>query len=193
MTTELEWPPDSIPIESIQWDFSWPEFAEEDERGQLLSFLKDRFGIPEALFRDYLIFKRKRNWWLLRAGPLIESAASLKVSRTGLRAFQRVGGFVKPTTRMIQVFGHAATKARLELSLSQLSRVLAGEEIPAALDLEPGYVILTLGKNQILGMGLLINGRVRSQIPKKHLRQDMLPFALSEQSGEGPRQGAPGG
>jgi NOL1/NOP2/fmu family ribosome biogenesis protein len=76
---------------------------------------------------------------------------------------------------MIQVFGHAATKARLELTPSQLSRLLAGEEIPAALDLEPGYVILTLGKDRILGMGLLTNGRVRSQIPKKHLRPDMIP------------------
>ncbi len=85
---------------------------------------------------------------------------------------------MKPTTRMIQIFGHTATKARLEINERQLQRLLAGDELPFDLDLDKGYVILTLRDNLILGFGLFINGRVRSQIPRKELRKDMLQVPL---------------
>ena len=51
---------------------------------------------------------------------------------------------------------------------ADLKRLLEGDAIPVALPLENGYVILSL-KGHILGLGLLINGLVRSQIPKKEL------------------------
>jgi NOL1/NOP2/fmu family ribosome biogenesis protein len=110
----------------------------------------------------------------------LTTISQLKITEMGLKAFQKVGAFVKPTTRMIQVFGHAATKARLEIDEKQLRRLLAGEELPIDLNLDKGYVILSIGINQILGLGLIINGKVRSQIPRKELRQAMLHVALSD-------------
>ena len=98
----------------------------------------------------------------------------LKVSKVGLRAFQKIGEFVKPTTRFIQLFGPAATKARLEIDDDQLRRLVAGEELSMAMDLATGYVILSYKKEQVLGLGFFINGKVRSQIPKKDLRKAML-------------------
>ena len=56
----------------------------------------------------------------------------------------------------------------------QLLKFLAGDSIPVDLDLDDGYVILDLGKRWILGLGLLINGRVRSQLPRKELRENMV-------------------
>ncbi len=100
----------------------------------------------------------------------IVAASKLKVSKAGLKAFQRVGAFVKPTTRMIQVFGHAATKARFEINEEQLARLLAANELNVDLGLDKGYVILTLRQNRILGLGFFINGKLRSQIPRKQLR-----------------------
>ncbi len=102
------------------------------------------------------------------------AALPLKVSRVGLRAFQRVGGFIKPTTWFIQIFGAAATRARLEIGGKQLQRLLAGQEIPLDLDLTKGYVILSFPENRILGLGFFINGKVRSQISKKELRLVMV-------------------
>lgn len=148
--------------------------AREDERHSLFSYLEERFGIPEKLFDDYLFFKKKNSWWLLRRIAHIELASQLKVSKVGIKAFQRVGAFVKPTTRMIQIFGSAATKARLEIDIPQLKRLVAGEELTVEVDLDKGYVILCLGESRILGLGFFINGRVRSQIPRKELRQAML-------------------
>jgi NOL1/NOP2/fmu family ribosome biogenesis protein len=148
--------------------------ASEDERHSLFSYLEDRFGIPEGLFHDYLLFEKKTSWWLLKSVPQVALASQLKVRKVGLKAFKKVGAFIKPSTRMIQVFGPAATKARLEIDIRQLKRLLAGEEIPLDLDLGKGYIILELGTNRILGLGLFIDGKVRSQIPRKELRQAML-------------------
>ena len=148
--------------------------AGEDERHSLFSYLEGRFGIPEKLFDHYLLFASRDNWWLLRSSSQIEIALPLKVSRVGLKAFRKVGAFVKPTTRMIQIFGSFATKARLEIDTCQLIRLLAGEALHVDLDMGKGYVILSLGENRIVGLGFFINGRVRSQISRKELRHAML-------------------
>jgi len=142
--------------------------------------MEDRFGIPEKMFDNYLLFKRKGSWQLINNAVLeVMSASQLKVSKVGLRAFQKISVFVKPTTRLIQVFGQAATKARIEIDDQQLTRLVAGEELPVDMDLDTGYVILVQGKDRVLGLGFLINGKVRSQIPKKELRQAMLETSSS--------------
>jgi len=148
--------------------------AGEDERHSLFSYLEGRFGIPEKLFDHYLLFASRDSWWLLRSSSQIEIALPLKVSRVGLKAFRKVGAFVKPTTRLIQIFGSFATKARLEIDTHQLIRLLAGEALHVDLDMGKGYVILSLGENCIVGLGFFINGRVRSQISRKELRYAML-------------------
>lgn len=111
---------------------------------------------------------------LVRNAPPMRRASQLKISRLGLKAFRKIGAFIKPTTRMIQVFGHAAIRAGFEINQEQLLRLLEGGEIPVDSTLDKGYVILTFGENQILGIGFLDNGKVRSQIPKKELKQVMV-------------------
>jgi len=139
--------------------------------------MEDRFGIPEKVFDNYLLFKRKGSWQIINSGVLHAMTASqLKVSKVGLRAFQKIGVFVKPTTRLIQVFGTAATKARIEIDYKQLTRLVAGEKLSMNMDLDTGYVILVQRNGRVLGLGFFINGRVRSQIPKKELRQAMLVY-----------------
>ena len=95
-------------------------------------------------------------------------ASHLKVLLVGLRAFNQIGGFVKPTTRMIQIFGHLATKSRINISEQQLQRLLSGDRLPFDLKIEDGYVMLFF-KDRPLGLGLLINGMVQSQLPLKEL------------------------
>ena len=127
------------------------------------------------MFDDYFLFKRKASWQLISRGvPEAMYVSRLKVSKVGLRAFQKVGAFVKPTTRFIQIFGPAATKAKLDIDDEQLARLVAGEELSVDMDLDTGYVILVHGKDRILGLGFYLDGKVRSQIPKKELGQAML-------------------
>jgi len=161
-------------IESIQWDSSWPELVGDVERHYLFSYLEDRFGIPEKVFEEYLMFKRKQSWMIIKNGPHIRLASQLKLSKLGMRAFHRVSAFIKPTTRMIQHFGYKSTKAKFGINEGQLLKLLEGESIPADLDLDDGYVILDLKNRWILGLGLLINGRVRSQLPRKEIRAIMV-------------------
>ena len=110
----------------------------------------------------------------MKNAPQIALATQLKVSKVGLKAFQKVGAYVKPTTRMIQAFGHTATQARVEIDERQLQRLLAGEDLPMDLNVDKGYVILTLGKDLILGLGFYGQGKVSSQLPRKELLKHRL-------------------
>jgi NOL1/NOP2/fmu family ribosome biogenesis protein len=141
----------------------------EKDRNKLLSYLENRFGIPQTLFDDYLLFKKKKSWWLMKNTPLIEQSSGLKVWRVGLKAFQEVGIYIKPTTRMIQSFGHRALRAFMDITEGDLERLAGGYFIPANMGIDNGYIILAM-KGRILGLGLLIDGKVRSQIPKKDTR-----------------------
>jgi len=136
--------------------------------------MDERFGIPVSHFDDYLLFKARQSWSLLRKHHAVTDAVGLKVMKAGLKAFRKVGAFMKPTTRMIQLFGRGAVRARIELDEDRLARLMAGERIRADLSVDNGYVILSLGGNRVLGLGLYINGEIQSQISKKELRQTML-------------------
>ncbi|HDZ91161.1 MAG: hypothetical protein JRJ09_14620 [Deltaproteobacteria bacterium] len=148
--------------------------AGEDERQIIFSYLEDRFGIPRDLFDDYLFFRSKKAWLMMKKSAYLEGAAHLKVTKVGLKAFGQVGEFIKPTTRFIQIFGRFAGKARLQISTAQLQTLLEGKEIPVDLNLDNGYVILSTEKGGVLGLGFLINGRLRSQLPRKEIRTAML-------------------
>jgi len=111
---------------------------------------------------------------LVRNTQLLAAASRLKIAHVGLRAFQRAGAFVKPTTRLIQNFGRFATRAKLQIDKAQLQALLRAEKIPVDMTLDNGYVILAMGEGSVLGLGLCIHGMVSSQLPRKELRGAML-------------------
>ncbi|MFO7985776.1 MAG: hypothetical protein R6U38_07910 [Desulfatiglandaceae bacterium] len=164
----------SIPIESIPWDSSWPELSRSDERRYLLDYLHHRFGILPRVFDGYFLFRRKKAWFLLQNSPQLVHASQLKISKAGLRAFQKVGHFIKPTTRLIQSFGRHATKGTCQVDEKQFKALLRGEEIPVDFQLAKGYVMLTLGTNRILGLGFFHNHAIRSQLPQKELTSHVM-------------------
>jgi NOL1/NOP2/fmu family ribosome biogenesis protein len=135
--------------------------------------MKDRFGIKEDMFDGFRVLKKNKGWWLHKDSAHLEKAARLKVLKIGIKAFEEIGQFVKPTTRLIQLIGCKATKARFELSQLELRKLVAGERLPVTMALENGYIIL-LYKGQSLGLGLLIHGELRSQLPVKEIRVSMV-------------------
>jgi len=99
----------------------------------------------------------------------LEQAARLKAVQAGLKAFERVGSFIKPTTRFIQIFGSHATKAVMEIDKPQLMKLLREERILLDDDWGQGYVILAVAGYGVIGLGLLVGGQVRSQVRAREL------------------------
>ncbi len=159
-------PRGSIRTTSIRLDSSWPKSVGRHDRDRLYAYLKTQFGIPVETFDEYLLFKRKKSWWLLRETPLVEQISHLKVSIVGMRAFNQIQEFLKPTTKFIQVFGRLATKRVYPIETVQLELLLNGKSISGLKDERDGYVILCF-KNQPIGLGLLLKGAIRSQLPRK--------------------------
>lgn len=87
----------------------------------------------------------------------------------GIKGFHLIGDFIKPGTRVIQMFGRHAVKARVELKKEELGRLAAGSQIQADPGIGDGYVILC-HRGHPLGLGLMIRGMLRSQIPKGERR-----------------------
>lgn len=134
-----------------------------------MSFMEQRFGIPASDFDDTLFFSHRQSWWVLKKSSSITVPGALKVDMVGLKAFQKVGSFIKPTTRLIQVFGRRAKKATRNLTEKELRTLVRDGAIDfPECGLENGYVILCFEK-YVLGLGLLIRGRLTSQIPRKDL------------------------
>ena len=94
----------------------------------------------------------------------------LKVSQVGLKAFDRVGRYLKPATWMIQLFGHHATKGVYPLTAAELERLLEGKPLMVDTAMEEGFVILRLG-DHVLGVGLLSQGMITSRIRRSEAQR----------------------
>jgi len=159
----------STSVESIPWDSTWSAPAEESDRRRLVAYMEERFGMGEHVFEGYVWFRRRHVVRILKDSPHLVSAARLRVEAVGMKAFYFIGDFIKPSTRVIQVVGRHATRCRIELGHEDLERLIRGREIPADERVENGYMILC-HRGDPLGLGLLLNGRLRSQIPKSEAR-----------------------
>lgn len=147
---------------------SWPELAEDRERDFLLGYLEKRFGIPSERFDGYLLFKRKQAWIVLKCSQQIELASSYRVEKAGLKALRKVSRYIKPTTRFMQLFGDSATRAKVEINKKQLQSLMEGEDLSIQMDIEKGYVVLSLDDGGVIGIGFYSDGRIRSQLPKRN-------------------------
>lgn len=127
-----------------------------------------------CIFDEYHLLKKNKSWWLLRKSDYLTHASSLKVVMTGLKAFQTVGRYIKPTTRMIQVFGHHAASSVLDLTEYDIEKMAQGSYISSDMAVDNGYIILSF-KGAVIGLGLFIDGRITSQIPRRDLVSFVRP------------------
>jgi NOL1/NOP2/fmu family ribosome biogenesis protein len=128
--------------------------------------------MPERIFDDFDLFGRRNSWWLLRKTANVNLPVRLKVTQVGLRAFDRVGKYLKPATRMIQLFGHHATRAVHQISEYEFEKLLRGDPLKVDSAVDDGFVILSLG-GHVLGVGLLAQNKITSRIRKSE-RQRMV-------------------
>lgn len=128
-----------------------------------MAYLEERFGIHEGVFTEFDLFGRRKTWWLLRKRASSNLPVRLKVSQVGLKAFDRVGRYLKPSTWMIQIFGHHATKGIYHLTEREFETLLKGDPLMVDSTMEEGFVILRL-MDHVLGIGLLSQGKLTSRI-----------------------------
>lgn len=89
----------------------------------------------------------------------------LKVNQVGLRAFDRVGRYLKPANYMVQIFGRHATRGVYRLTDTELEKLLKAEPLAVKIEMEDGFVILRF-REHVLGIGLLMKGTITSRIKK---------------------------
>jgi NOL1/NOP2/fmu family ribosome biogenesis protein len=128
--------------------------------------LEERFGLKAELFEDLLLFQKKDTWYLLKQSIWLEQAVRFKVGFVGLKSFRHIGGYIKPTTRFMQMFGSKAQRSRYELNEQELQQIMAGEPIDVEWPIDPGYVILA-HQSRIIGLGFFSQNRILPQLPRQ--------------------------
>ena len=97
-------------------------------------------------------------------GSMVRKWFSVGVSSEVLQLINnKIAGSLK--AKKIQFF----FPNKIDLEELELQRLLGGEQLSSDLKIENGYVILSV-KGRILGLGLLVEGRILSQIPRKELQ-----------------------
>lgn len=145
----------------------------------MLGYLEERFGIPAAVFADYLLLRRGSSIWILSRDERLADLAPLKVDAVGLLFLRRVGTHLKPTTTALQLFGAQARRNVVHLEPVQLRQLYEEGEITGDFQVSPGYVVIKEGE-LIIGCALYVPGRLLSRFPRHLFAPQTWDFLLEE-------------
>ena len=147
-----------------------PIFVSNAERDKILSYYRERFGIPDEVFAAVSFLKEGKMVWVVSdTGGAEEILNKLKIKSAGvplLRLHERW----KPTTVGLQVFGGLATKNVVSLEDETFDSFLKDGAVHKNFPVEYGYVIVKW-KNGVLGCGLYGKEGLKSQIPLEGWQQ----------------------
>ncbi len=140
------------------------------DREKVITYFKERFGISEEEFKEYLFFESNKGIWMVSSGcpeeEYLKLTALKRFDFLGIRVLRKLNNGFKPTTYGLQIIGRNATKNFIELSRDELIKLLKKgyieKEYPSV---EDGYVILRYNR-RVLGCGLYRKGILRHQFPK---------------------------
>lgn len=139
-------------------------------RGEVLQFFTRRFGMSAGIFASYTFWEKgKGKIWAFRG----EVPSPIEVETLGIHLLRTRQRFWKPTTDGIQLLGRHATKNVVTLSREDAVRFWRGEDQHLAWDGDQGYVIVSHelgGAREPLGVGLAVDGELRSLVPKGRRR-----------------------
>ena len=140
-------------------------------REAILSWWEDRFGIAPVVFDEYSFWERgSGKVWIARG----DAPDPIAVEGLGLLALRTDGEYWKPTTNVVQRFGHHADKNVIELTPEETHRFVAGTDQAVAWDGDWGYLIVTTrldGARVPLGVGLYVYDELKSMVPKGRRRE----------------------
>lgn len=135
-------------------------------RAEVLDWWDTRFDIPSETFAEH-------TFWEKGAGKVWGFAGTvpdpLTVETLGMAILRTRQEHWKPTTNAVQRFGDVASRNVLVLERPAARKFMRGEDQPVAWDGDWGYLIVghqLAGDRALLGVGLYLDGELRSQIPK---------------------------
>ena len=134
-------------------------------KGEVLSFLEERFGVSPS-YLDRLNFQERSGQIWVTTGP-----SPLGIARKrppGLRAFRRMPDGLKPTSSFLILLGERITSSRIDLSRDELYSLLLGR--PAATAGPDGYVALSYN-GDVVGCGRIRAGKLQALIPTGRRRE----------------------
>lgn len=139
-------------------------------RKAVLQWWKNRYDIPLATFERYSFWEKGAGKiWAFRG----DTASPIEIEALGITFLRTRQRHWKPTTDAAQRFGRNATRNILELDRNGARRFVAGEDQHIEWDGDWGYLIVAhelAGAREPLGVGLYVEGELRSQIPKGRRR-----------------------
>ncbi len=151
-------------------DASARSVPERPTRAEVLAFFEERYGIDQGIFENYTFWEKGTGKiWAFAGdvpGPVNVEALGIHLLRTNQHHW-------KPTTDAMQRFGHAATHNVVDLGPSDAARFWAGETQEIGRERLRGYVIVRrrmADQWEPLGVGLAVEGELRSQVPKGRRR-----------------------
>lgn len=140
--------------------------AERASREEVLAFFAERFGVDPAVFERYSFWEKgKGKVWAFRG----EHPSPVAVEAMGIHLLRTRQRFWKPTTDAAQLFGQHVERNRLDLERAGARTFWRGESQEVSHVGDPGYVVVTVpvaGEPAPLGVGLWIDGELRSMVPK---------------------------
>jgi len=131
----------------------------------LLEFWQERFGIPNAFFDCYDLYKRGSTFWLLNKDHRLTDLAALRVEFVGFLLLRWVQTRLKPTSAALQLLGSHLNKNIVRLTPEQLRDLVEKSEIEGDFADSPGYVAIVTN-SLVIGCALYVPGRLISQLPR---------------------------
>lgn len=136
----------------MDWDVrlgkGWPSPLSDTEMGDLLLYLRERFGIPQSRLTEYKWLEKAKSIYIIKDTPLLSKGMRYKVEQVGVRImsfFRRDGAiFFVPNKSFVTVFGNDITKSRVLISKEFFSQLKRGPMSYIASDLSPGLVLLSI-------------------------------------------------
>lgn len=139
-------------------------------RREVLDFWGERYGIAPETFEGYSFWEKGGGkLWAFRG----EMEGPFEIEALGMMFLRTRQEHWKPTTDAVQRFGRHAGKNVVELDGQAAQRFVAGDDQPVDWDGDWGYLIAAhaiAGEHEPLGVGLFIDGELRSQVPKGRRR-----------------------
>ncbi len=140
-----------------------------EDKQRVLSYFKQRYGIPEEVFRDVEFLETRKAIWMVSQEMLSQENQSIlslkRINFAGIRLLRKTGRSFKPTTSGLQIIGSNATKNVVELQRDTLMQLLKTGHVKADLPEQRGFVILRY-QGTVLGCGLIKDGILYSQFPR---------------------------
>ena len=132
----------------------------------IFEYLQERFGIPPDAFKDFQIYGGSKGKVYLGPKKLISKPDIVSLGILVARAESSV----KPTTNLLQLFGHLASKNIVRLDKKEAVSFAKGEDLQIKDEASDGYVLVKF-ENNCLGCGLLKENLLINQIPKAKRQQ----------------------